>query len=95
MYKVLAAVLVAGVALGTTAAYAENPGQFQEAKIAKALVNSETTDRAETKSSNPVSAVISFGSDAISSLGKKDGKGAHSGGDRYSPPRGAFGGPDR
>lgn len=96
MQKVIAATLIAGAALTATAAFSENPGQYQEQRIAAALAKSDTVKAPiDVFSSNPLVAVFSFGSDTIGSLNKSAKGSPHSGGDRYAPPSGTHGGPDR
>lgn len=96
MRKVIAATLIAGAALTATAAVAENPGQFQEARIAAALAKSNAgTDGDKVSSANPIAAVISFGAATFNALGKSDDSRPHAGPDRYAPASSPHGGPDR
>ena len=94
MNKVIAATLFAATALATTAAVAENPGQFQQERIA-AILAADNESTAKAVSNGPFSAVISFGSDAVKTLNNGSKGTPHAGKDRYGPPRGVHGGPDR
>ena len=94
MQKVIAATLIAAASLTATAAIAENPGQFQEQKIAAALGKADAAPVKST-STGPITAFFGFGADEGDVLNKSTKGKPHNGKDRYGPPRGAFGGPDR
>lgn len=96
MRKVIAATLIAGAALTATAAIADNPAQFQEARIAAALAqNTAGTNADKVSPASPVAAVISFGAATFDAISNSTKSRPHFGRDRYAPPSSPHGGPDR